>query len=385
MTTSTLSDNPLLIGKGLPPFDKIQAEHIIPAIAQLLTELESELTNLEKNVVPTWAGLVEPLTLIEERLSWSWGIVTHLMGVNNSPELREAYEAVQPQVVQFYNRLSQSQPIYEAFKNLQIGKDWSNLDLAQKRIVETNLREAELSGVGLRGEKKEKFNTIQLELAELTTKFSNNLLDATKAFELKLTQAQEIEGLPTSLLSLAAQTAREKAETEATAENGPWLITLNYPSFVPFMKYSTQRPLREKLYKAFVTRASSGDWDNNPLIERILDLRSQQSQLLGYQTYAEVSLARKMAPNVEAVEKLLEELRQVSYDSAIADLAQLKAFAKTDDLKHWDISYWSERQREAKFDFNAEELRPYFPLPQVLEGLFTLAQRIFSVTITPAD
>ena len=385
MTTLTVSNNPLLIGKGLPPFDQIQAEHIIPAIAQLLMELETELTNLEKNVVPTWSGLVEPLTQIEERLNWSWGIVGHLMGVNNSPELREAYEAVQPQVVQFYNRLSQSQPIYEAFKSLQIGGEWSSLDLAQKRIVETNLREAELSGVGLRGTEKEQFNTIQLELAELTTKFSNNLLDATKAFELKLTQSQEIDGLPTSLLSLAAQTAREKGETEATAENGPWVITLNYPSFVPFMKYSTQRPLREKLYKAFVTRASSGDWDNNPLIERILELRSQQSQLLGYQTYAEVSLARKMAPSVEAVEKLLEELRQVSYNSAIADLAQLKAFAKTDELKHWDISYWSERQREAKFDFNTEELRPYFPLPQVLEGLFTLAQRIFSVTITPAD
>ena len=385
MTTLNSLDNPLLIGKGLPPFDQIQVEHIIPAIAQLLAELETELTNLEKNVVPTWSGLVEPLTQIEERLNWSWGIVGHLMGVNNSSELREADEAVQPQVVQFYSRLSQSQPIYEAFKNLQTGKEWSNIDPAQKRIVETNLREAELSGVGLRGAEKEQFNTIQLELAELTTKFSNNLLDATKAFELKLTQSQEIDGLPTSLLSLAAQTAREKGETEATAENGPWVITLNYPSFVPFMKYSTQRPLREKLYKAFVTRASSGDWDNNPLIERILELRSQQSQLLGYQTYAEVSLARKMAPSVEAVEKLLEELRQVSYNSALEDLAQLKAFAKTDDLKHWDISYWSERQREAKFDFNAEELRPYFPLPQVLEGLFTLAQRIFSVTITLAD
>ncbi len=192
MTTLTVSDNPLLLGKGLPPFDQIQAEHIIPAITQLLAELETELTNLEKNVVPTWSGLVEPLTQIEERLNWSWGIVGHLMGVNNSPELREAYEAVQPQVVQFYSRLSQSQPIYEAFKSLQVGGEWSSLDLAQKRIVETNLREAELSGVGLRGEEKEKFNTIQLELAELTTKFSNNLLDATKAFELKLTQSQEL-------------------------------------------------------------------------------------------------------------------------------------------------------------------------------------------------
>ncbi len=385
MTTLTLSENPLLIGKGLPPFDKIQAIHIIPAITQLLAELETELTDLEKNVVSTWSGLVEPLTKIEERLTWSWGIVGHLMGVKNSPELREAYEKIQPQVVQFYNRLSQSQAIYEAFKRLKSGIEWSKLDPAQKRIVETNIREAELSGVGLRGAEKEKFNTIQLELAELTTKFSNNILDSTKAFELKLTQKQEIDGLPPSLLSFSAQTARIKGETEATAENGPWVITLDYPSFVPFMKYSKQRELREKLYKAFVGRASRGDLDNNPLIERILALRSQQAQLLGYQTYAEVSLARKMAPNVEAVEKLLEELRQVSYGAAVKDLEDLKAFSQIDDLKHWDISYWSERQREAKFDFNTEELRPYFPLPQVLSGLFTLAQRIFSVTIIPAD
>lgn len=385
MTNSTAVNNPLLIGKGLPPFDQIQAEQVVPAMTQLLTELETALTNLEEQVEPTWSGLVEPLTEIEERLTWSWGIVGHLMGVKNSPELREAYESVQPQVINFYNRLSQSQPIYQAFKKLRDSAEWSNLDTAQQRIVESNIRDAELSGVGLTGEDKDKFNAIQLELAEITTKFSNNLLDATKAFKLKLTQPQEVEGLPPSLLSLAAQTARTEGDTEATSEAGPWVITLDYPSFLPFMKYSTQRDLREKLYKAFITRASSGELDNNPLIERILALRSQQAQLLGYQTYAEVSLARKMAPSVESVEKLLEELRQASYQAAQEDLAELKAFAQTDDLKHWDIAYWSERQREAKFDFNAEELRPYFPLNQVLEGLFALAKRIFSVTITPAD
>ncbi len=385
MTNSTAVNNPLLIGKGLPPFDQIQAEHVGPAMTQLLSELEAALTDLENQVEPTWSGLVEPLTQIEERLTWSWGIVGHLMGVKNSPELREAYETVQPQVINFYNRLSQSQPIYQAFKKLRDSAEWPNLDTAQQRIVESNIREAELSGVGLTGDDKEKFNAIQLELAEISTKFSNNLLDATKAFKLKLTQPQEVEGLPPSLLSLAAQTARSEGDTEATAEAGPWVITLDYPNFLPFMKYSTQRDLREKLYKAFVTRASSGELDNNPLIERILDLRSQQAQLLGYQTYAEVSLARKMAPSVESVEKLLEELRQASYQAAQEDLAELKTFAQTDDLKHWDIAYWSERQREAKFDFNAEELRPYFPLPQVLEGLFSLAKRIFSVTITPTD
>ncbi|AFY77623.1 Zn-dependent oligopeptidase [Pleurocapsa sp. PCC 7327] len=385
MTNATAIDNPLLIGKGLPPFDKIQPGHIVPAMTQLLADLETELANLEANVTPTWSSLVEPLTKIEERLTWSWGIVGHLMGVKNSPELRQAYEIVQPQVVQFINKLSQSKPLYEAFKALRDGQEWNALESAQKRIVEAAIRDAELSGVGLEAEKRERFNQIQLELAELSTKFSNNVLDATKAFKLKLTDKQDVDGLPASLLSLAAQTARVEGEENATPEEGSWVITLDYPSYLPFMKYSTNRELREKLYKAFISRASSGELNNNPLIDRILRLRQEKAALLGYNSYAEVSLARKMAPDVEAVENLLEELRGASYDAAVRELEELKAFAQTDDLKPWDIAFWSERQREAKFDFNAEELRPYFPLPQVLEGLFSLVKRIFAVTIIPAD
>lgn len=383
--TAMVIDNPLLIGQGLPPFEKIKSEHVIPAMTQLLGELDSELTNLENSLTPTWSGLVEPLTHIEERLNWSWGIVGHLMSVKNSPELRQAYETIQPQVVQFYTKLSQSQAIYQAFKTLYNNDNWSSLEPAQQRIVEAAIRDAELSGVGLEGEKKERFNAIQLEMAEITTKFSNNVLDATKAFKLKLTRSEEIVGLPDSLLSLAAQTARTEGEENATPKEGPWVITLDYPSYIPFMKYSANRELREKVYKASISRASSGELDNNPLIIRILELRKEQAQLLGYDNYAEVSLVRKMAGSVEDIEKLLEELRQVSYDSAKQDLADLKTFAKTDDLAPWDIGYWAEKQREAKFNFTAEELRPYFPLPRVLNGLFSLAKRIFGVTITPAD
>lgn len=384
MTQST-ADNPLLIGEGLPPFDRLQADQVVPAMTQLLNELDQQLTDLETQGQPTWAGLMEPLTALEERLTWSWGVLGHLMGVKNSPELRTAYETVQPQVVQLISRLGQSQPLYQGLKTLQASPEWETLNSAQKRIIESNVREAELSGVGLTGEAKERFNAIQLELAELSTKFSNHLLDATRAFALKLTQSDEIEGLPASLLSLAAQTARGQGEATATAEAGPWVITLDYPSYLPFMKYGKNRELREKLYRAFVSRAAGGEWDNNPLIERILELRREQAQILGYSTYAEVSLARKMAPSVAAVEKLLEELRQASYEAAQKDLASLKQFAQTEDLKHWDIAYWAERQQEALFEFNAEELRPYFPLPQVLEGLFKLAQRLFAVKITPAD
>ena len=381
----TNTSNPLLAGQGLPAFDQIQPGLIVPGITQLLQELARELTDLEAQITPTWEKLVEPLTRIEERLSWSWGIIGHLMGVKNSPELRQAYETVQPQVVEFISRLSQSKPIYEAFLSLRQGESWGQLDEAQQRIVEASLRDAQLAGVGLVGEKKDRFNAIQLELAEITTKFSNNLLDATKAFQLKLTTPEDIAGLPPSLLSLAAQTARAQGETNASNETGPWVISLDFPSYFPFMKYSDNRELREKLYKAYVSRADLGELDNNPLIDRILQLRQEQAHLLGYSTYAEVSLVRKMANSVDEIEKLLDNLRQVSYEAAKEDLEALKTFAETDDLKHWDIAYWSEKQRQAKFNFSAEELRPYFPLPRVLEGIFSLAKRIFGVEIIAAD
>ncbi|MFM6479863.1 MAG: M3 family metallopeptidase [Microcystis panniformis] len=381
----TNTSNPLLAGQGLPAFDQIQPGLIVPGMTQLLQELARELTELEAEIAPTWEKLVEPLTRIEERLSWSWGIIGHLMGVKNSPELRQAYETVQPQVVEFISRLSQSKPIYEAFLSLRQGESWTQLDEAQQRIVEASLRDAQLAGVGLLGEKKDRFNAIQLELAEITTKFSNNILDATKAFQLKLTTPEDIAGLPPSLLSLAAQTARGQGETNASTETGPWVITLDFPSYFPFMKYSDNRELREKLYKAYVSRADLGELDNNPLIDRILQLRQEQAHLLGYSTYAEVSLARKMANSVDEIEKLLDNLRQVSYEAAKQDLEALKTFAGTDDLKHWDIAYWSEKQRQAKFNFSAEELRPYFPLPRVLEGIFSLAKRIFGVEIIAAD
>jgi oligopeptidase A len=383
------SSNPLLIGEGLPPFEQIQPDQVVPAITQLLQELGESLTQLEANVVPTWEGLVVPLERLEERISWSWGVVSHLMGVKNSPELRQAYEAMQPEVVKFWNRFSQSQPLYQGFKDLRQGESWSTLEESQQRIVEAALRDAKLSGVGLQGEAKERFNAIQLELAELSTRFSNNVLDATKAFSLTLTDPEEVAGLPPSLMALAAQAARSAGEDNATPEAGPWRITLDMPSYLPFMQHSQRRELREKLYRVFISRASSGEWNNRPLIERILELRQEQAKLLGYQSYAEVSLAAKMAPGVEAVETLLEELRRASYEAAVKDLETLQAYAKskgeTEMLQHWDVPFWAERQREEKFDFNAEELRPYFPLDQVLAGLFDLSKRIFGVVITPAD
>lgn len=389
--TAIISQNPLLQGRGLPPFADITPEQVEPAFKHLLTELQQQLAILETNVEPTWTGLVEPLEKLTEKLYWSWGILNHLMGVKNSPDLRIAYQKVQPQVVQFINTLGQSKPIYKAFKALRASDTWETLESAQQRIVEAAIRDAKLSGVGLEGEARERFNVIQMQLAELATDFANNLLDATSAFSLVLTTKAEIDGLPSSLISLAAQAARIAGEEQATPENGPWHITLDFPSYFPFMQHSTRRDLREKLYKAYITRASSGELNNNPLIEKILQLRQELAKLLGFENFAELSLASKMAKNVPAVEKLLEELRQASYDAAVKDLEALKDFAKSqkaaevEDLQHWDISFWAERQREAKFAFTEEELRPYFPLPQVLDGLFGLIKRLFGVTVTPAD
>ena len=384
MTDATITKNPLLIGTGLPPFNEIKAEHMAPAMTQILQELDEEISKLEKNVTPTWSGLVEPLTELEERLSWSWGIVGHLMSVKNSPELREAYETMQPEIVKFYNKLSQSKALYEAFEGIKESAEWSKLEPAQQRIVESSIRDFELSGVGLEGEARDRFNEIQLELAELSTKFSNNVLDATKAFKLKLTDKKDVEGLPLSALGLMAQTAKAEGNESATLEDGPWVVTLDYPSYIPFMKYATNRELREKLYKAFVSRASNGELDNRGNIDRILELRKEKANILGFANFAELSLARKMAPNVEAVQKLQDELRGASYDAAVKEFEELKAFAGQ-EIKNWDTSFWAEKQREAKFDFKEEELRPYFSLPKVLDGLFGLANRIFGVTITAAD
>jgi oligopeptidase A len=232
---------------------------------------------------------------------------------------------VQPQVIQFTNKFSQSQPIYKAFKALHESDAWSSLEAAQQRIVKAAIRDAELSGVGLEGEKRERFNAIQLELAELSTKFSNHVLDATKAFSMTLTHKDEVDGLPPSLTSLAAQAARAAGEEGATAENGPWRITLDYPSYVPFMQHSTRRDLREKLYKAFISRASTGELDNTPLIERILELRKEKAMRGLLTSYAELSLQVDwlLMLSVEAA----GGLRRAVTIAAHKELEELKAFA----------------------------------------------------------
>ena len=248
--------SPLLTGQGLPPFPEITPAQVVPAITELLAEANAALTQLEANIIPTWAGLVEPLDRLGEGIEWSWGIVGHLMGVQNSPELRAAYEEMQPKLVDFSSRAGQSRAIYQGYKTIQASPEFATFDVAQQRIIVAAIRSMELAGVGLEGEPKQRFNQIKSTLAEISTKFSNNVLDATKAYSLTLTQPEEIAGLPASLLGQAAQSARTAGHEAATPTDGPWVITLDAPSYGPFMQHSQRRDLREQVYKAVVSRAA---------------------------------------------------------------------------------------------------------------------------------
>jgi oligopeptidase A len=380
----------LLDNRGLPRFDEVDPAQIEPAVAQLIAEVRVSLAELEQSAGPTWEGFVEPLERLHSRLEFTWGLVHHLLSVMNSPALREAYQRVQPSLVELSIQLGQSEALFEVARALR-DEMGSTLDEGQLRVVTALVRDMERAGIGLKGAERARFNAIQMELAELGTRFSNNLLDATRAWSLELTERAQIEGLPESLLQQAAQAARDAGDAAATVEEGPWRITLDGPSMLPFLKYSPHRALREQVYMAYMTRASSGEVDNTPLLTRILELRQEQSRLLGFEHFAAQSLSAKMAGSVEAVDALLEQLRGVSLEAARADHAELEAFAaesgaaEAGELKQWDIAHWSEKLREARYGFNEEALRPYFVFEQVLEGLFELIEGLFGVKIKAAD
>ncbi|QDV18507.1 Oligopeptidase A [Gimesia panareensis] len=387
-----LSDNPLLVLEGLPRFDQIEPRHIKPAVKALLEQSEAGLRKIEKDAQPTWEGLMQPLEELDYPWERSWGSVGHLLGVRNTPELREAYESVLPEIIAFSLSVKQSKPIYEAMKAIRDNGSWDQLNDAQKRIIEKRILSAELAGIGLSGAELTRFNEIATELSQLSTKFSNNVLDATKAYTLLITDSKDVDGFPDSLKQLAAQSYNswedKDADTEATPDAGPWRITLDFPCFGPFMQHCRNRILREQVYRAFITRASEGEHDNTPLIPQILKLRQEKAKLLGYANYAEVSLAEKMAPSIEAVLEMEEELRSSSWDNGQQDLADLQEYAKeqgeSEPIIQWDFAFWSERLREKRFNYTDEQLRPYFSLEKVLDGLFDLVHRIFGITVTPA-
>eukprot|EP00271_Cylindrocystis_brebissonii_P006455 TRINITY_DN19248_c0_g1_i1.p1 TRINITY_DN19248_c0_g1~~TRINITY_DN19248_c0_g1_i1.p1 ORF type:complete len:795 (-),score=161.70 TRINITY_DN19248_c0_g1_i1:569-2953(-) len=390
-TKAETDSNPLLQATEFPPYDTIEAKHVVPGIQEIIREMMADVEALESNVAPTWPALVQPLERLSDRLEVAWGAVQHLKMVKDSEELRAAVETVQPETVALNLRLGQSRPLYDAFKTLyEAPEKWAELSEAQKRIVESAVRDAELSGVALEGEKKERFNEIQQELASLSTKFLDNLLDASKAFQKVITDPADVDGLPPSALGLAAQVAASKGHEGATPEKGPWLFTLDIPLYLPIMQHAKNRALREELHRAYISRAASGDLDNTPIVERILTLRQEKAKLLGYESHAEVSMARKMATLPKALE-LLEDLRATAWDKAVQDLEELKAFAaeqgapEAADIRQWDVGFWAERMLETKFSVNEEELRPYFSFPRVINGVFALAKELFGVQVVPAD
>ncbi|KAL4854352.1 putative cytosolic oligopeptidase A [Chlorella vulgaris] len=385
--------NPLLTDSPFPAYADVKAEHVVPGISALLADLHAQLDALERSISeqsePTWATVVEPLERIVDKISRAWGTVSHLKAVRDTPELRKAVEEVQPERVKFSLRLSQSKPLYDAFLALKEGPGWTQLSEAQQRLVECELRDFKLGGVGLEGPAKERYNEIQQKLSSLATSFSNNVLDGTKRFKRVVTSKEEVDGLPESALALAAQQASKEEGLEgATPEDGPWLFTLDFPLYAPVMAHAKSRSLREEVYRASITRASAGDIDNTPIIEEVLALRQEKAKLLGFSSFAEVSMASKMA-TLQTAEDLLEQLRGASFEAAKRDLEDVQAFAAeqgvTEPLKQWDVGFWAERLKEAKYALEEEQLRPYFSLPFVLEGLFGLASRLFDVEIVPAD
>ncbi len=381
--------NPLLDYNALPAFDRIAPDHAAPAIDTILTTATTALEALEAAPGTSWETLMDPLHELGRPLEFAWGLIGHMLSVMNCPAWREAHEALQPRVIAFSLRMAQSRPLFDAMVSLRNSGHYEALSGPRKRVLTSTLRAAEQAGVGLPPLEQEQFNEIKTELAKLATDFTNHLLDATKAFELLLDTPDQVAGLPPSLLRATASAAREHGHPDATPESGPWRISLDQPIYLPFMQYAERTELREALYRAFVTRASEGDLDNTPLIRRILQLRRKQAALLGFNTYADLSLSRKMAPDVDAAAALMTTLRDAASGPARDEHTALEAFAAKHGaplpLRQWDIGYWSERMRKETFDFTAEELRPYFQFPVVLEGLFAISAKLFGIRIEAAD
>ncbi len=419
--------NPLLDFSGLPRFADIRTEHITPAIAPLLAAGHAAVGQARSDAAaPTWQNFVQPMEDANERLSRAWGQVSHLNAVMNSPELREVYNTNLPLVTQYFAELAQDQVLFEKFKQLRNDPEFDNLSRARKKIIENELRDFRLGGAELPPEKKERFLRIQEELSALCARFSDNLLDATNSFTLTIDNAAEVAGIPEDVLQTAREAAakdniapatRQGAEQSQGQERGQdtipangrsavtshgahWQFTLHAPSYQPVMQYADSRALREKMYRAYSTRASeigtpappSGnvmDWDNAPLISKILALRQEEARLLGFDCYAEVSLASKMATTPKQVLDFLGELAAKAKPYAECDLQELRQFAADklglENLESWDLAYVSEKLRLDRYAFSDQEVKQYFPETKVLPGMFKLVEHLYGITIVPAE
>ncbi|MCU7875565.1 MAG: oligopeptidase A [Candidatus Thiodiazotropha sp. (ex Lucinoma borealis)] len=373
--------NTLLEMHGLPAFSSITPAMIEPAIDQLIQGNRQTIEQLLNTQIDfTWNNLVEPLERIEDRLSRAWSPVSHMNAVVNNDELRAVYNASLPKLSEYATEIGQNRQLCDAYKKVN---DQAGLKQAQQQLLHNALLDFRLSGVDLDHEKQQRFKEISQELPRLTTKFEENLLDATHAWSKLISDRSSLLGLPESALALAKQTAAQRDQVG-------WLLTLDFPSYLPVMTYADDRELRQEVYQAFATRASdqgphAGQWDNSEEMEQLLKLRHEQARLLGYSNYAERSLARKMAASTDQVMTFLTDLAERSRKQAEQELKALRLFAETEfgikDLQAWDIGYYSEKLRQQRHNISQEELKPYFPETRVVPGMFAVVERLFGIHI----
>ncbi len=374
--------NPLLNYTGLPAFSKIKPEHIKPAVEAVIKTCRETIEAVSKIENPTWENFYLPQAAAGDQFSRAWSPVGHLNAVKNSPELREAYQACLPLLSEYSTWAGQHKGLYEGYLKLKNSPAFESYSLAQKKAIENSLRDFELSGISLPEDKQKRYGEISARLSELSSDFSNNVLDATMGWDIVITDESQLKGLPESALEAA------KLSAESKGKKG-YRFTLEFPSYYPVLTYCENRELREMMYKEYATRASdqgsnAGKWDNSVNIDEKLKLRRELAQLLGFATYADYSLATKIAENPQQVVEFLEDLANRAKKQAKEELCALKAFANhacSEQLEPWDIAYYSEKQKQALYAINDEELRPYFPEDRVLSGLFELMKRIFGLRI----
>jgi len=375
--------NPLLDFSDLPRFDTTRPEHVAPAVTQLIAEERALIERLATQAPATWDGFAAPFFDGGERLSRAWGIVGHLHGVLDVPQWREAYNAMLPEVTRFYSELGQDLRLFDKFRGITAGPDFARLPAVRRRIAECEIRDFRLAGAELPEERKPRFRAIQQELARLGAKFQENLLDATNAFVIDVKSPSEVAGIPEDVLKSARILAQEQGRDG-------WSFNLHAPSYVPVMQYADNRTLRERLYRAYATRASEfgrPELDNGPLIREILALRSEEAGMLGYASYAELSLVPKMAETPAQVADFLRELAARARPFAERDVEELRECARAelglDRLESWDLAWASEKLRQRRYDFSEQEVKRYFPEDAVLAGLFGVVEALYGVRILP--
>ena len=382
------TENPLLAMTGLPPFQHIKPEHAEPAVRAVIESNRTQIQKLLHKAVDdqqnyTWDNLIQPLEDMDDRLSRLWSPVSHMNSVMNSDELRDAYNNCLPLLSEYSTEMGQNVELYEAYQAIKDSPEFTKLDTAQKKIVDNALRDFHLSGIDLPVEEKKRFREIRQQLSKLTSKYEENVLDATQAWSKHITDKNLLAGLTESALAMAKQAAEAK-ELEG------WLFTLNFPSYYAVISYADDRALREEMYQAYATRASdqgpnAGEFDNSEVMEDILGLRHELAQLLGFNNYAERSLATKMAETPDQVLSFLHDLAKRSKPMAKQELADLTAFARQEhnlsDLSAWDVPYYGEKLRKHTFDISQEDLKPYFPETKVIPGMFAVVKRLYGISI----